>query len=351
MTLYAPFLELTPNDPYLEPPPATLVEEYNLFKESEEDTLVYQPLKDHHCTFIMLHGRGSSAKSLAADLLSSTTAQNETLHEAFPHAKFLFPNAPARHPSIFNATKSSEPQGESSNAIIALDTVQSRADQPTSSDPIAVRQWFDNWFLPDYGHPERDHLAITGLYASCLHIHKLLDHEIQLVGSKKVVLWGVRQGAAVALSTLLTWEGQPFAAAVGMSDWLPFDDFVWKYANGDDFDQHTDEWFNPDTYWPKEHEDDEDFNWPTKALKCLRFELYLQLKKGEAFKKIPVFMGQSKKDKINDLGKRSKKWLDILGTEVQMAEYESSSPVHGYSQEMLAETFDFIRPKIENSKG
>jgi predicted esterase len=177
-------------------------------------------------------------------------------------------------------------------------------------------------------------------------MHKLLEKEIQLVGKENIVLWGSRQGCAVALSTLLTWDGEPFAALVGMSGWLPFNNWVWDFANGDDSDLHRDEWFDPDTYWPKEHEDDEDFDWPTKAIKYFRFELYLEEKKGEAFKHIPVFLGQSRKDKITELGREAKKCLEIIGAKVQMIEYESLSSVHGYSREMLDDAFDFLRDKL-----
>ena len=46
-----------------------------------------------------------------------------------------------------------------------------------------------------------------------------------------------------------------------------------------------------DTYWPKEREDDSDFDWPTKAVKYLRVEIYLHKKKGEVFKQITVLLG------------------------------------------------------------
>jgi hypothetical protein len=142
---------------------------------------------------------------------------------------------------------------------------------------------------------------------------------------------------------MLTWDGEPFAALVGMSGWLPFNNWVWDFANGDDSDLRRDEWFGLDTYWPKEHEDDEDFDWPTKAVKYFRFELYLQEKTGEVFKQIPVLLGQSRNDNITELGRETKKCLEIVGANVQMTEYESVSSVHGYSREMLDDTFGFLR--------
>lgn len=42
------------------------------------------------------------------------------------------------------------------------------------------------------------------------------------MGKENVVLWGLSQGCATSLSSLLTWDGEPFAAVVGMCGWLPF---------------------------------------------------------------------------------------------------------------------------------
>lgn len=98
----------------------------------------------------------------------------------------------------------------------------------------------------------------------------------------------------------MTWEGEAFAALVGMSGWLPRDNWVWDVANGDDsrLRDEGDEFHDIEAFYEKEHEDDEDFDWPTKAVKYVRFELFLQKKKGEAFKQIPVFMVQSRKDLV-----------------------------------------------------
>jgi hypothetical protein len=126
------------------------------------------------------------------------------------------------------------------------------------SSPLLIHQWYDNWFLPDYGDEQQ--ISINGLIGSCWYMHQLLDDEIAKVGKENVVLWGARQSAAAALSSLLAWDGAPFAAVVGMSGWLPFDNLVWNYANGNDEDCHGDEFWAPDTYWPKEHVDDEDFD-------------------------------------------------------------------------------------------
>jgi hypothetical protein len=133
---------------------------------------------------------------------------------------------------------------------------------------------------------------------------------------------------------------------VAMSGWLPFDNLVWNYANGDDPDCHGDEFWAPDTYWSKEHVDDEDFDWPTKAIMYFRYELFMKEKKGEAFKEILVFLGQNRKSYVAELGRRTKKCLDIVGVKAQMAEYERESSVYGYSGEILGDIFRFLREKL-----
>lgn len=114
---------------------------------------------------------------------------------------------------------------------------------------MLVRQWFDDYFPSDrYLDQVQFGGNILGLYASCSYFHEVLEQEVKLVRKENVILWGSRQGGAVALSTLLTWEEEPFAAVIGMDAWLPWNTFVWKYANGDNSDLLGDEWSDPDTY-------------------------------------------------------------------------------------------------------
>jgi hypothetical protein len=69
-------------------------------------------------------------------------------------------------------------------------------------------------------------------------------------------------------------------------------------------------------------------------------------KKGEAFKQIPVFLSHSRKSDVAELGRRTKKCLDIVGVNLKMGEYESVSSVHGHSGEMLDDIFCFLRHKL-----
>jgi len=305
-----------------------------IIAKGETDAIIIQPLQEHRQTFIILHGRGSSAKILSTDLLFSTTTNNETIQSAFPNAKFVFLNALEMEPSIFKGT-----QTQDSHPLLVHSNIFSDAQSRTSS-PMLIRQWYDHWFDPDYS--DTSLLAAAGLHASCSYMHKLLQQEIQMIGKDNVVLWGSRQGASVALSTLLTWEKEAFAAVIGMSGWLPYDKSVWNYANGDDSDlPHHDPWWGEDTYWEKENEDDPDYDWPTKAAKYFRFELYLQERKGEVFKEVPVFLGQGKTDPA--LGTRAAKCLKILGADIRTVEYDDSFSVHGCSRRMLDDIVTFLR--------
>ncbi|PVH81010.1 hypothetical protein DL98DRAFT_625716, partial [Cadophora sp. DSE1049] len=283
-------------------------------------TLVCNPQKEHNHTFIFLHGRGIPPTKLAHALLSSESPKKATLQSAFPHAKLLFPTAPMTPPLIFDETRSE------------------------GSETIFVSQWFHSWAQPD--SIEEEEIYIGGLNAGCPYLHKLLEQEIKLVGKKNVVLWGLRQGAAMALSTLLTWEGESFGAIIGSNGWLPFNRLVWQFANGEDSEIRNDEYFDPDNFWPKENDDDEDFDWPTKAIKYFRFEVLLPEKRGEVFKHIPLFLGQSKNTEAKRLGRDAKRSLDLVGAKAKMIEYDSRLCVHGYSEEMLDDIFDFLRDRL-----
>jgi hypothetical protein len=59
-----------------------------------------------------------------------------------------------------------------------------------------------------------------------------------------------------------TERGEPFAALVGTSGWLPLDNWVWDVAYGDDSRllDDEDQFHDIEAFWEKDHEDDEDFN-------------------------------------------------------------------------------------------
>jgi predicted esterase len=185
-----------------------------------EEAMIYPPTQEHRQTFIVLHGRGSWAKKFGPSFLASTKLQEE-----FPHAKIIFPTAPQTRASTYDDWK--------------------------------VHQWFDTWHLttdPDE-RIDNETRMVGGLWASCPFICNLLKQEIEIIGRENVVLWGVTQGCAISLASLLTWESEPFAAVVGMCGWLPLGNHIWAIANGDDTEIREDPYCQDFDPCPQEDED------------------------------------------------------------------------------------------------
>jgi hypothetical protein len=152
----------------------------------------------------------------------------------------------------------------------------------------------------------------------CFYMHKLLEQEIRLVGKENVVLWGSRQGCAVALSTLLTQEGGPFAALVGMSGWLPLENLVWDVANGDDsrLRDDEDEFYDIEAFWERSLKMTKIMIGRPKLPSTSGLSCSYKSQKGEVFKQNLVFMVQSRKDRIAGLGTQAKKCLEIIRVDV-----------------------------------
>ncbi|KAK3366115.1 Alpha/Beta hydrolase protein [Lasiosphaeria ovina] len=195
---------------------------------SFSEPLVVEPLLGslHKQTFILLHGRGSSAAKFGPTLLqtpfllplplpengqhqqpssSSSKCDTEdgagqhkditTLAAAFPHARFVFPTAPRGRATIYKRS--------------------------------LVRQWFDSWHVDSPRHAAaaavHEGMMVDGLQQTVGYLHGLVRREMALVGgAQNVVLGGLSQGCAASLVALLLWDGEPLAAAVGMCGWLPF---------------------------------------------------------------------------------------------------------------------------------
>jgi predicted esterase len=141
----------------------------------------------HRQSFIILHGRGSEGEVFGAHLLMTAIPKFSALQDAFPDAHFIFPTASMRRAAAFGRTP--------------------------------IHQWFDNWSLQD--PMERAELQYDGLRGSSEYVHQLLEKEIAAVGGENVVLWGLSQGMAISMISLLLWTGSSFAAAVGMCGWIP----------------------------------------------------------------------------------------------------------------------------------
>jgi predicted esterase len=282
-------------------------------------SMIIQPQQEHRQTLIILHGRGSYASKFGPPLLE-TTVDGQTLQSTFPHAKIIFPTAAKSKATIYN--------------------------NPTY-------QWFDNWHLEEYR--KRQHLMVDGLNRSCGYVHGLLEEAVQEVGRQNVVLWGLSQGCATALVSVLTWEGAEFAGVVGMCGWLPFGNELVKNAGGNGAGGSEADGDEEDPFALSGNEDedpfarcdDEDEAGPAKAVKFLRETVDMEDTTGMVFRKIPVFLGHGTEDeKVSvELGREAKMALDLMGMDVQMKEYEGLG--HWYSEKLLRDIFRFIKEKLE----
>ncbi|KAI9664424.1 MAG: hypothetical protein M1829_005817 [Trizodia sp. TS-e1964] len=261
--------------------------------------VIIPPSLKHRQTFILLHGRGSNARDFGPALLYLHLGEPENLMSAFPHAKFILPTARARPAAIL--------------------------------DGRPINQWYDCWSLEDPS--QKEDLQVEGLRETTADIHKMLETEIALVGAKNVVLGGLSQGCASALIALLTWDGEPLGAAVGMCGWLPFRDRL-DAIHGDT---------------PKNGDAKVDLVLP--AVSFLRTKLD---KPGPAFplafQATPLFLGHGVEDaKIPlHLGLEMSACLSSVGMEVSWKQYDELG--HWFSKDMLLDMIVFLQKALPNGK-
>lgn len=145
---------------------------------------IYQPTSKHTHTIIFLHGRDSTAKEFAPELLESEDSYSRTLSQALPNVRWVFPTAP-----IINSA---------------------RFEQNMS-------QWFDMHTTedPHYGELEQNPTqAIDIIY------HVLAKEAVLVGGFHNIILAGISQGAAVAIHALLKQQ-HTLGAFLGLNTWLP----------------------------------------------------------------------------------------------------------------------------------
>ncbi|KAL9015517.1 MAG: hypothetical protein Q9185_007082 [Variospora sp. 1 TL-2023] len=269
------------------------------------DPLIIPPLQVHKQTFIILHGRGSDASTFAPPLLNTQVSKMHTFQSSFPNARFVFPTASKRRAQIFNRS--------------------------------VINQWFDHWSLqtPD----ERTELQIEGLRETSRYIHTLLRGAIEDVGAENVVLGGLSQGCAASLIALLTWNGEPIAAAFGMCGWLPFRMQMEEIAGSgslDDGDGAENDLFESDGEAGVQ-------DLPTQGTTFLLEELELPAKAPSlSFQQTPLFLGHGVEDEkvAVGLGQEAVSCLKHLGASVEWRKYEGLG--HWYSGAMLCDLVDTL---------
>lgn len=153
--------------------------------------IVFNPTSSPHThTIINLHGRGSNASEYSSEFFESESSTRETLQSAFPTFKWVFPTAPQLVSKRFG---------------------------------VQMSQWFDMWSTedpldqPNVQDAEEQTLQLR---QSIDAIAKIVQDEGRIIGSEKVILGGISQGAATAIITLLEMQEQ-LCAFVGFSTWLP----------------------------------------------------------------------------------------------------------------------------------
>ena len=178
------------------------------------DPLVIDPQSEHTQTIILLHDRAGSNRHFALELIEATNSAGDTLQQALPGMKFIFPTA-LKRPSA-------------------------------GLDGYPIASWFDCQ-LPIDPH-EHSKRQAEGLKGVSMIVHCLLDVEVSVVGIENVFLGGHGQGCAVALYALLTYKSSArgmLGGVIGLSGWLPMqktlNDFALSMKRANDTPPNTGE--------------------------------------------------------------------------------------------------------------
>ena len=152
---------------------------------------IVEPKSEHTHTAVMLHGRGSTGKEFAKELLESTLSDGYSLFEKLPGCRWVFPSSQELWSTIFQED---------------------------------VTAWFEAYSLTDI--TARQDLQVSGIRDSVDHVTAIVNKEITRIDKnpQKLLLGGISQGGAVALWTLLCQQDSAMrpGAVVVASTWLPF---------------------------------------------------------------------------------------------------------------------------------
>ncbi|KAI9691397.1 MAG: hypothetical protein M1820_009685 [Bogoriella megaspora] len=283
------------------------------------DIFISPPTKQpHKQTFVILHGRGDSASNFATGfmgILDFTVAATDsdgklieipgveydsiTLRKAFPHTRFVFPEARERP-----VLGSKSPEWFETNSF----------EQSVAGDEIQNE----------------------GIRETTMLVHALLRQEIDAVGAPNVFLGGLSQGCASSLISLLLWDGEPLGAAFGMCGWLPMGTPLSEILNIDASNQQD------DTEAPI-------LKACQSALNYLRDELEFVDNPGKAdskvcaFWKTPIYLSHGDKDYLVDLnlGKAAADCLVKFNARVEWR--LEKGQVHWYSMQMLADIVRLVK--------
>lgn len=285
--------------------------------------IIIEPLSSiHQLTVVFLHGRGSNARKFHGPLLASPAPTTLSFREALPHARFVFPTAPLMRAAKYRR--------------------------------CVIHQWYEG--TGDWEPESRGEMR-----PSIEHIHGILRAEIRLLGgdARRVILAGISQGCATALTSLLLWEGDSLGAVVGMCGFMPLNSSLMSILDEEGRPDHA----NGGTILGTEEEEDiferdleESFKTPLQ--RCID-ELYEEAeistsesKRPFSFLSTPVFMGHGMRDENVEYehGKKAAMLLGKMGLLVDLHTYPELG--HWYSPEMLGHIVSFLekRTDIPNEK-
>jgi predicted esterase len=339
------------------------------------EPLIIPPLhQPHRQTFIILHGRGSSADEFAPPLLDTPIAplpqknsqpararvinpgiaegstaeppsdapeapalnsKSPSLRTAFPHARFVFPTAPRTRATVYRRA--------------------------------LTRQWFDNWALDapleEQRAGGREDLQLPGLRATTLFLHELIRAEIRECpsGAAGVVLGGLSQGCAASLVAWLLWEGEALGGLVGLCGWLPLERGILEAVEEKEAGRHSAEneadelGFDPFAREESAHDQGDGKTRGSevshaqspmqRAVQWLRAEIgLLPDEEGETFQRTKgsIFLGHGVEDDrvMLHFGREAANCLRDLGAGVEWKEYAGLG--HWYSEQMLGDASAFV---------
>ncbi|KOS22695.1 Acyl-protein thioesterase 1 [Escovopsis weberi] len=280
-------------------------------------------------TVIFLHGRGSNARKFAGPLLASLVHGHRTLRDALPHTKFIFPTAPLARATKYRRS--------------------------------VIHQWYD-------GSGDWEPEARGDMRHSIEHIHDLVRQEVRALdgagagageaaAARRIVLAGISQGCAMALMSMLLWDGSALGAVVGICGFMPLNAHLTALLGGGAEDGTRGSESDDDlvVFAADDAEDEEDTNSDQvlsplqRAVADLREEA--ELDEGRAapsplsFLSTPVFIGHGTDDQKVEFqhGEQAAALLRLMGLDVDFHEYQGLG--HWYSAEMLEHIVNFLADK------
>ncbi|RFU80260.1 acyl- thioesterase [Trichoderma arundinaceum] len=285
--------------------------------------IIIQPASStHKSTIIFLHGRGSNAQKFHGPLLSSPLTAHKHFQDAFPNTRFVFPTAPLLRAARFGRS--------------------------------IIHQWFDG--SADWEPGEQEHLK-----RSIEHVHGIIRQESRLLDGdcRRIILAGISQGCATALTSMLLWEGDGLGAFVGMCGYLPLATYLTEMLDGEGAgsgDEEDDGFvFELDSDDGAANQDIIEDGTCRSPLQDAVGELRREARLPDltrpsylSFNSTPVFLGHGTEDDKVECrhGHQASAFLKKAGLDVVFREYQGLG--HWYSQDMLDHITDFLLAKMDS---